>query len=396
MLTLIKGGQVYAPEKKGELDILLGGGEILAMGRDLKVPAGIDTEITDATGKLVIPGYIDSHLHLLGGGGGHGPDTRTHEVDVSTLAEAGITTAVGTLGINTVSFSLQQLLMTANALDTQGITTLMYTGGYQLPALTLLGSVLSDLSLIDRVVGVKIALFDSLGSHPSKEELKELASKVWLGGRLGGKAGLIHSHLGETEGNLREIADMLVYMGLPSSMLVATHVNRTAEVLQMSIEGGLAGISLEITALYTPDNGLPQTISPAEAMKRLLDAKIPLDHLTISSDGNAVQPLKNEKGIVDRYMLTPVNAVAAEIAKAVLRDKIALEDILPLATVNAARRLGVGGRKGILEAGKDADVVLLNRNLEVDTVYAGGKLMLKDKEPVVIGHFEKDYAKISV
>jgi beta-aspartyl-dipeptidase (metallo-type) len=335
-------------------------------------------------------------MHLSGAGGGNGPDSRTHEIDVSILAKAGVTTVVGTLGINTVSFSLKHLLTTLHALDRQGVSTLMYTGGFQLPAVTLMDSVVSDISLIEKVVGVKIALFDALSSHPSMETLKELASKVWLGGRMGGKPGLIHAHLGDTEGSIKEIADMLAHMGLPPSMLVTTHVNRNEKVLQMAIEGGLAGVSLDITALLTPDNGLPETVSPATALKRLRKANIPLESLTMSSDGNGVQPVKNDKGLIERFMVTPPDAVAAEIRKAVLRDNIALEEILPLATVNAAKRLGIDGRKGSLEEGKDADIVLLDKDLKVDTVYARGKLMLKEKEAVVIGHFEKDYANISI
>ena len=396
MLTLIKGGQVYAPQKLGEQDLLLGGTQILAIGKDLKPPAGIETEIVDATGMAVTPGYIDSHMHLIGAGGGSGPDSRSHEVDVSTLAKAGVTTVVGTLGINTVGFGLKHLLTCAIALEKRGITTLMYTGGYQLPAVTLMDSVLSDLSLIEKVVGVKIALFDVLSSHPSNETFKELASKVWLGGCLGDKPGLIHAHLGETEGSIVALADLLKHMGLPPSMLVTTHVNRHEKVLRMAIEGGLAGVSLDITALYTPDNGLPLTIPPAKALRTLLDAKIPLESLTMSSDGNAVQPYKNDKGELDRIELTPANAVSVEITKAVTRDKVALEEILPLATSNAARRLKIDHKKGSLETGKDADILLLDQKFEVDTVFAKGAMILKKKEPLAVGHFEKGYAKISV
>jgi len=397
MLTLIKGGQVYAPRKLGERDILLGGKQILAIGENLESLPGIETKVVDASGKTVIPGYIDCHMHLLGAGGGNGPNSRSHEIDISTLAKAGVTTVVGTLGINTISFSLKHLLMVLNALELQGVTTLMYTGGYQFPVMTLMDSIVSDLSLIEKIVGVgEIALFDPLGSHPTIEMIKELASKVWLGGRIGGKPGLLHAHLGETRGNVKEIIDVLVSMGLPASMLMTTHVNRTESVLQMSIEAGISGASLDITALYTPDYNLPETIYPAIAFKRLIEAGIPLESITMSSDGNAVQPIKNENGGIERFMLSPANAIAIEIKKAVMRDKIDLEDILPLVSSNAAKRLGIFNRKGSIEVGKDADVLMLDENLEVDTVYAKGKLMLEKKEPMVVGHFEKDYARISV
>jgi beta-aspartyl-dipeptidase (metallo-type) len=144
-------------------------------------------------------------------------------------------------------------------------------------------------------------------------------------------------------------------------MLVTTHVNRHEKVLQMAIEGGLAGVCLDITALYTPDNDLPLTIAPAKALRTLLNAKVPLESLTMSSDGNAAQPYKNEKGEVVRIALTPVDSVATEIAKAVLRDNVALEEILPLATSNAAKRLKIDRKKGSLETGKDADIVLLDK-----------------------------------
>lgn len=397
MLTLIKGGLVYAPEKLGKRDILIGGKQILAIADEIAVPSGVETEVVDATGKTVIPGYIDSHMHILGAGGGNGPNSRSHEIDVSTLAKAGVTTVVGTLGINTISFSLRHLLMALNALDLQGISTFMYTGGYQFPIVTLMDSVVSDIALIDKVVGVgEVALFDVLGSHPTKEMLRDLASKVWLGGRMGGKAGLMHMHLGETEGSIKEIAEMLIHMGLPTSMMVVTHVNRTEKVLQKSIEAGLKGVCLDITALYTPDNDLPQTVYPTTALRALLEANIPLENITISSDGNAVQPIKNKDGVIEKFTLSAANAIAREVKKAVLRDKMALEEILPLATINAAKRLEIDDKKGSITKGKDADIVLLDEELDVDTVYARGKLMLKEKKPVVIGHFEKDYAAISV
>ena len=164
----------------------------------------------------------------------------------------------------------------------------------------------------------------------------------------------------------------------------------------MSIEGGLAGACLDITGFCTPDNGLPDAVSPGEAFSILREANVPLENLTITSDGNGVQPIKNAAGIVDSFLLTPINAIALEIKKAVLRDKIALEDILPLATTNAAKRLRIDDRKGRLEAGKDADIVLLDNELEVDTVYSRGKLILREKMPMVLGSFEQEYANISI
>ena len=38
--------------------------------------------------------------------------------------------------------------------------------------------------------------------------------------------------------------------------------------------------------------------------------------------------------------------------------------------------------------GKDADIVLLDKDLEIDTVIAKGQIMVKDKQAVVKGTFE--------
>ena len=189
---------------------------------------------------------------------------------------------------------------------------------------------------------------------------------------------------------------MLLSMGLPPSMLVATHINRTENVLQMSIEGGLAGVSLDITTLYSPDNGLPDAVPPAKALRMLREAGVPFASITMSSDGNAIQPFRDEKGGLLRIMLCPVNGVAVEIAKAVTQEHMPLEEILPLVTSHAADGLRIGDRTGRLEAGKDADVVLLDEHMQVDTVIAKGKMMLKDKIPLVVGYYEKDYAELSV
>ena len=69
---------------------------------------------------------------------------------------------------------------------------------------------------------------------------------------------------------------------------------------------------------------------------------------------------------------------------------------MPIATINPATRLGIERNKGSIEEEKDADIVLLDKNLEVDILYALGKLMLEGKTPVIIGYFEKDYADISI
>ena len=62
MGVLIKGGEIVTAETRSHGDIYIADETITAMGSDLPVPVG--TEVIDATGKLIFPGFIDPHVHI--------------------------------------------------------------------------------------------------------------------------------------------------------------------------------------------------------------------------------------------------------------------------------------------------------------------------------------------
>jgi dihydroorotase len=63
MTILIKGGQVIDPGRvNGPADVLIEQGKIAAVGPKLKAPA--NATIIDATNKVVMPGFIDLHVHF--------------------------------------------------------------------------------------------------------------------------------------------------------------------------------------------------------------------------------------------------------------------------------------------------------------------------------------------
>ena len=59
MSTVIKGGTVVTADLSYEADVLVEGGQIVEIGKDLK-----GDEVLDATGCYVMPGGIDPHTHL--------------------------------------------------------------------------------------------------------------------------------------------------------------------------------------------------------------------------------------------------------------------------------------------------------------------------------------------
>lgn len=62
MGLLIKGGEIVTADSRYIADIYAEGETISAIGTDLAVPPG--TEVVNATGKLVFPGFIDPHVHI--------------------------------------------------------------------------------------------------------------------------------------------------------------------------------------------------------------------------------------------------------------------------------------------------------------------------------------------
>lgn len=59
---LVRNADIVTADSRYRADIYAAGETITRIGENLEVPA--DTEIIDATGKLVFPGFIDPHVHI--------------------------------------------------------------------------------------------------------------------------------------------------------------------------------------------------------------------------------------------------------------------------------------------------------------------------------------------
>jgi beta-aspartyl-dipeptidase (metallo-type) len=159
MFTLIRGGFLYGPEKIGIRDVLIVGKAIAKISDRIDLPEGFEAQVISAAGKFVTPGFIDLHVHLLGGGGEGGPRTRTPEITLSKITRAGVTTVVGCLGTDDVSRRPETLLAKATQLEEEGISTYIYCGSYQFPMATITGSVRKDIALIPITLSFKYFIF---------------------------------------------------------------------------------------------------------------------------------------------------------------------------------------------------------------------------------------------
>jgi beta-aspartyl-dipeptidase (metallo-type) len=386
MFTLITGGAVYAPEKLGRRDILIAGRVIARIAEKIDLPAEFKPRVIRAAGKTIVPGFVDLHVHLLGGGGEAGPWSRTPEITLSKITRAGVTTVVGLLGTDDVSRRPEALLAKAMQLEQEGISAYIYSGSYQLPIATITGSLRKDLALIPKVVGVgEVAVSDHRSSQPSFDELCRIAADARVGGMLGGKAGLVHLHVGAGARRLDPVIRLVKETEIPIGQFLPTHLNRTSELMEHAIEFARLGGNIDITARGRNLNFRPTTV---EAIRMALDAGIPVDRITLSSDSNGSMPIFDARGNVVKLGVGEIQCLF-EDCQLLVKAGLSMEDSLKIVTTNPAKRAGLYASKGSLEAGKDADLLVLDRNLNIESVLAKGRLMLHKHEIIVKGTFEE-------
>lgn len=196
-MLLLQRVQLYTPAPAGRADILIAGGRLVHIAPEIPIP-GPYADVVDASGLLAVPGFIDGHVHMAGGGGEGGFATRTPELALSDAVRGGVTTVVGCLGTDGVTRSLANLLAKAHGLTEEGISSFMYTGYYAVPVRTLTGTIEQDLMLIDKVIGAgEIAISDHRSTQPTFDEFIRLASESRRGGILSGKAGVVNVHMGD-------------------------------------------------------------------------------------------------------------------------------------------------------------------------------------------------------
>ena len=110
-MLLLRNAEVYAPDALGRLHLLLGGGKVLWMGEaEPALPAALGIETVDLDGARLIPGFIDGHVHVSGGGGEAGYASRVPAPLLTRYTQAGVTSVVGLLGTDDISRGPAELL----------------------------------------------------------------------------------------------------------------------------------------------------------------------------------------------------------------------------------------------------------------------------------------------
>jgi beta-aspartyl-dipeptidase (metallo-type) len=344
-------------------------------------------QVTDAEGMLLVPGFIDAHIHVAGAGGEGGPATRTPELLLSDMLAAGVTTVIGCLGTDGFTRSVESVLMKIKALRAEGVSAWMYTGSYQVPVMSITGDYARDIALIEEVIGVgEVALSDHRSSCPTTAELARIAAHARVAGMLGGKAGIVNIHLGDARDPFRPIYDVVQTTELSFRQFFPTHINRNEYIFEDAKNYGKEGW-VDITTSsypYFPD----EEVKPSKALRQLLEAGVPAEHITFTSDAcgslPGFDPVTGE--LIRMEMGLPVSNLT-ELRDAVQQEKIPLDTALMVLTSNPARILKLRQKGGIM-AGGDADLVLLDPDLNIHTVFAMGKKVVENGLVLKKGTYE--------
>ncbi|MDF2700798.1 MAG: beta-aspartyl-peptidase, partial [Haloplasmataceae bacterium] len=246
MFKLIKNVCIYSPIYLGKKDILICNDKIIKIEENIDYN---DALIIDKSGMIAIPGIIDQHVHVIGGGGEGGFHTRTPEVKLSELVANGITTVVGLLGTDNITRSVEDLV----------------------------GK--KDIVFIDEIIGCKLALSDHRSSQVTDDELIRLVSVVRVAGLISGKAGIVALHVGNDSLMLNQVMKVIDNTSLPISHFRPTHVNRNKQLFENTLTFLRRGGTVDLTV------GNDFEILK-ENIKLLKANNLALDRVTFSSDGN--------------------------------------------------------------------------------------------------------------
>ncbi|HMM12948.1 MAG TPA: amidohydrolase family protein, partial [Bacteroidales bacterium] len=212
-----------------------------------------------------------------------------------------------------------------------------------------------------------------------------LVAHARVGGMLGGKAGIVNIHMGDAKNPFDPLYSLVESSELSFRQLFPTHVNRNHYIFEDAKSYGKLGV-VDITTSsypYFPD----EEIKPSEAVRLLLEAEVPEEHITMTSDAFGSLPLFDAEGNLLRLEMGLLSSLFNEMRDIVQREKLGLTTALRTVTANPARVLKLGN-KGRIAVGADADICLIDSQLNLRSVIAMGQWMMRDGKMLKKGTYE--------
>lgn len=359
--------------------ILLDGGKIVSVGERVAVPS--DATVVDATGKVVMPGFVESHSHVglwSDGVAGEGHDFNETSEPVTPHMRA-------IDGINPLDGAFPEVLAA-------GITTLM-TGpgsanlfGGEWAALKPVGMIVEEM-VLRAPCGLKLAL----GENPKRVYGAQKKSPIT---RMGEAALIREAFLkaqsysakleravnGDGEAPERDLRLEPLVRALRGEEKTRIHAHAAQDIVtavRLAREFGLDVVIEHATegwkiADFLAREKVPVSLGPFHLGR----PKIEMAPMTLESPGILARAGVTIAIHMDATSATSYLPVFAGLA---VRAGLDEEEALRAITINAARISGIDDRVGSLEPGKDADVLVLSGHpfdwrTKVERVYINGEL----------------------
>lgn len=417
---LIKGATVVtldARNKTFDGDVLIEGSRIVELGESLGATANKVTQVIDARGRVLMPGFVQTHIHLcqtLFRGSADDlslidwltkriwPMEAAHTAD-SIYASARLGIAELIRGGTTCALTMETVNHTDavfRAVEESGfratIGKCMMDKGDDVPAALrehTEDSIAESLALLERWHGqsdgrIRYCFAPRFAVSCTRELLEQVA-------RLAREHGvLVHSHasenqdeiaLVERETGMRNI-EYLNAVGLASSHTVLAHcVHLDDNEMEILARTGT-------NVAHCPSSNL-KLGSGFARIPEMIERGIPV---SLGADG---APCNNRLD-----MFTEMRT-AALIQKALHgAETLPALTVLRMATIDGARALGLEGEIGSIEVGKRADLMLLNLDRlhttphpdpistivyaansdNVETVMIDGRVVMRDRELLTV------------
>jgi imidazolonepropionase len=394
----------------GEPGVIPGGalavqqGKIVAVGTEAEIRqlAGPATQVVDAGGRAVIPGFVDPHTHLCWGG--DRADEFAQRLAGATYQEiadrgGGILSTVRATRAATEAELVALGRKRLNALAAAGTTTVEVKSGY---TLNLEGELKQLRAIQGMAAGHPLDVVPTfMGAHEFPPEYREnrdgfvdlLCQELIPAVAASGLARFCDVFT-ETGVFTPDQTRRILAAGKAHGLIPKVHADELSDLGGGAVAAELGAISAD-HLLYANDDSLA-----AMAKAGTVAVCLPGTAFCLMSVPYAPARRMVELGCTVALASDfnpgscPVYKIPFLITLACMNMKLTIEEALAAATINAAAAIGMQEQVGSLEVGKQADFLLLDlpsyRHLPyqigqggIHAVYKRGALIARDGLPLV-------------
>lgn len=386
--TIISNGTIITPFQSLENKaISIEKGKITAIKerKVMDIPAGV--EVIDAGNGFVVPGFIDIHVH--GGGGSDVMDGGYEAVKqvATTHSRFGTTAFLPT----TMTMSKDKIIGSLKSIHEAFIKG---TGAAEILGVHLEGPYISS---------------EKKGAQKEKDIKKASIGEFLEFNQASGNLIRIVTLAPEKPGAI----DLIRWLHKNEIIASVGHSNATYKQVQEGIKAGLTHVTHTFNAMREFNHREPGVVGAAlsspklilemiadgihlhpVAMKILIKIKeigkivLITDAMRAASKpegtynlgGQEVTVVRGQARLKDGTLAGSVLTMDKAVCNMVDKVGVSLMEAIQMATTSPARCLGVESKKGSLEPGKDADIVILNKKLKVELTMVKGKIVYKREE----------------